>query len=182
MPSSARLSPARLLPALVLLVAFLAIGFAIQSGPLPGDRFVGDRLTGVALPLMRGVSTLASLPVWSALVLLVAVVLWRQGWRLDATWLVAADVTAELVGLVGKLLFNRPRPEHADGRRARDVHQESDLTTVVARPERRDQRAIGHHLGSAGADDVEAVARLTLVDEGGTRLEGVRLELGDQQV
>ncbi len=114
MPLRSRRAAVRLLSALVLVLAFLVLGFAIQvGGPLPVDRALDARSSGQALSLMRGVSGVASLAGWAAIVLVVGLALWLRGCRREALALVAADATAELVDLVGKLLFHRLRPDGA---------------------------------------------------------------------
>ena len=51
-----------------------------------------------------------------------------------------------------------------DGRRARDVAEESDLADEIARPERGDVAAVFRHFDLAGFDDVETVAPVALAN------------------
>jgi undecaprenyl-diphosphatase len=93
-----------------LWVAFAALAVAVGFAALPGDgalfQLAGENENAV----LRTASRLASAPVWSAVVLLAAGLLWWHGRRWLASWLVATEVTAEIAALALKALVNRPRP------------------------------------------------------------------------
>jgi membrane-associated phospholipid phosphatase len=100
------------------LIAFIVAGLAVvvaailvPSGPSPADRL--DEGFRAALPGWLGIglealNLLGSLPVWVAIVVLVAVPVWRR--RGLAAEVVAVAIGTEALTTVVRILVNRPRP------------------------------------------------------------------------
>ena len=99
--------------AVVLWMALAALAVVVRSIQLPGDEALFQLLGAVGNAVLRAASRLATVPVWSALVLLAAGALWWWGQRWVAGWLVVTDLLAELTSLMVKALVDRPRPEGA---------------------------------------------------------------------
>jgi undecaprenyl-diphosphatase len=95
-------------PAVLLLM--LGIVVARHGGPLPGDAALARELAPFAGRGAAALSRAASLPVWSAVVLIGAAALWLASRPRAALLLIGTDVAAELVAFVLKELVARPRP------------------------------------------------------------------------
>jgi undecaprenyl-diphosphatase len=95
---------------LLLLGTLLAI-LAVTSlrGTLPGDVEVAQALSGLGGALAP-ISRLASLPVWTGLVVVIAGVLWWFGRPRAGLVLLVAVVLAEAASYILKELIARPRP------------------------------------------------------------------------
>lgn len=94
---------------LVLGVLLVALSLAVGRA-LPGDAALAQALTGLGGDALALVSRLSSLTVWTALVAVLAVVLWLSGRPRIGLLLLAAVVTAEVAALALKELVDRPRP------------------------------------------------------------------------
>lgn len=97
-----------------LLIGTLALLFAIlaavvRSGPLPGDETIGRALLDGGR-YSEAVSRVASLLVWTPVVLILGAGLRATGSRRDGVLLVATELSAELASYIVKELVNRPRP------------------------------------------------------------------------
>ncbi|MCC6175875.1 MAG: phosphatase PAP2 family protein [Chloroflexi bacterium] len=101
------------MPAAVLLVPFLVLAVAVRGGLLPGDEALSLGLAPYRAGLLAVVNQLASVQVWTILVLLGGLALWLLHMRYAAVLLVLADLSGELVGLVAKTIVSRPRPPGA---------------------------------------------------------------------
>ena len=102
------------LAAAVLFAGFVGLALAVRgdgaSWVLGLDARVGTALRGRGLAVADALSELASWPVWTVLVVIGGTVLWRRGQRGVALLLVLADVSADLLALVSKLLVDRTPP------------------------------------------------------------------------
>ncbi|HEV2122665.1 MAG TPA: phosphatase PAP2 family protein [Chloroflexota bacterium] len=97
--------------AISLTLAVLLVALSLAVGRiLPGDAALSEALTGFGGSTLALVSRLSSLTVWTALVVILAVVLWLSGRPRTGLLLLAAVVTAEVAALVLKELVDRPRP------------------------------------------------------------------------
>ena len=97
----------------VLFAAFGVLALAVRGAPgwvVGPDARVGALLGGRGLTVAESLSWLASWPVWTSLVLVGGAMLWRRGARRVALLLVLADVSADLLALVSKLLVDRTPP------------------------------------------------------------------------
>ncbi|MGI9146212.1 MAG: phosphatase PAP2 family protein [Chloroflexota bacterium] len=75
---------------------------------MPVDDWLMARLPAAPVPLaLRAMNRLASAPVWTGVVLTMAILLaWRTTFR-TGLWLLLADVTAEIASVLAKLLVAR---------------------------------------------------------------------------
>ncbi|HUE75972.1 MAG TPA: phosphatase PAP2 family protein [Chloroflexota bacterium] len=99
----------RFVSILILVLLLLALAAIAPAGLLPGDDATTRAIAGSGIDLSI-VSRIASLPVWSALVLVTVAVMWLAGIRRGAVLLLVGDLSAELVSLVLKEGIGRPRP------------------------------------------------------------------------
>lgn len=118
-----RLTPGDLGLELTTLLAVIAVGgavclgYAISLGPrelTPGDlrslRYAGDIATPTVLDIARWVTTLGSLKVAGALILLTAAMLARRRLLVEAIALVSGMVLTVVASNVTKAIVDRPRP------------------------------------------------------------------------
>jgi undecaprenyl-diphosphatase len=102
----------------VLFAAFGGLALAVRGAPgwvVGPDARVGALLGGRGLAVAESLSWLASWPVWTTLVVVGGALLWRRGERRLAVMLVVADVSADLLALVSKLLVDRTPPGSTAG-------------------------------------------------------------------
>jgi membrane-associated phospholipid phosphatase len=85
---------------------------ASRRGPLPGDELLLHAWSSPNQAFAL-INVLASVQVWSALVLLTGACLWVAGRRYAATLLVLADFSGEVVAFLVKALVLRARPSDA---------------------------------------------------------------------
>jgi undecaprenyl-diphosphatase len=90
----------------------VSLAIASRRGPLPGDEQLLHAWSSPNRALAL-INVLASVQVWSALVLLTGACLWVAGRRYAATLLVLADLSGEVVAFLVKALVPRPRPSDA---------------------------------------------------------------------
>lgn len=92
---------------------FAALAMQVRAGPLSFDPSVAEALSGLAgSPLVRALDVVASVAVWSALVLVSAALFWRA--RRAAGILMFTALSAEMATAAAKLLVSRPRPSAPD--------------------------------------------------------------------
>jgi len=90
------------------------VGLAVASrnGPLPGDELL-FQLRSSPTSVFALINVLASIQIWTMLMLLLGGYLWTLGQRYAAILLVLADLSGEAVALSVKALVLRPRPSDA---------------------------------------------------------------------
>ena len=103
-----------MITALLLSAALVELGVAVRNGPLALDtatignlRAVGDGPLG---PLLGGLSNVASLAIWDAMVVAVGGLLWLSARRLDAVRLESGLALGEVATFLVKALVEGPRP------------------------------------------------------------------------
>jgi undecaprenyl-diphosphatase len=98
--------------AALLFSVFVGLAIASRGGPLPGDiRLL--QIWPSSNGIISVINTLASVQVWTVLVVLTAAGLWLFGKRTAATWLVLADLSGEILAFLAKAIILRPRPSDA---------------------------------------------------------------------
>lgn len=96
--------------ALVLAGLLLVLALVVRGGPAPGDEALAQAVAGQGGALLALISRLASVPLWTALVLIVGAWLWRLVGPRPALLLLLGDLSAEAVAFLVKALVDRPRP------------------------------------------------------------------------
>jgi membrane-associated phospholipid phosphatase len=93
----------------VLALLLVALAVVAPAGLLPGDDAITRAIAGSGVDLAI-VSRIASLTVWSALVLATVAGQWLVGMRRGAALLLLSVLSAELTSFVLKEIIARPRP------------------------------------------------------------------------
>lgn len=104
----------RVLPTVVLVALFLMLASMVRSGPLGADEILGTILAGYHTNAFTVINRVASVQVWTVLVLVVGSVLWVVRRRRTAAVLVAGSLASEVLALSAKALVQRPRPPGAE--------------------------------------------------------------------
>lgn len=97
----------QLLPAAVLSLAFIPLAVTAHRGFARGELGLDQYLTRRAPDSLTLLSQAVNAPVWTGLVLVLAVILFVTGRRRESIILVLADVSGDFVGVVLKLIVNR---------------------------------------------------------------------------
>lgn len=88
---------------------FAALAMQVRAGPLSLDPPLAEALSGLAgSPLVRALDVVASVAVWSALVLASAALMWRA--HRAAGILMLTALSGEIATAAAKMLVSRPRP------------------------------------------------------------------------
>jgi undecaprenyl-diphosphatase len=92
----------------------LVVGLALaaRGGPLPGDERLSHAWAGSNNAFVL-INVVATVQIWTLLVLLAGAGLWVLGQRYVAALLVVADLAGEALSFVVKALVLRPRPTDA---------------------------------------------------------------------
>ena len=92
-----------------MLAPVVGLALGSRGGPLPGDERLLHAWSSSTNALTL-VNVLASIQVWSVLVVLIGVCLWAVGQRHAASVLIVAGLSGEVLAFLVKAIVMRPRP------------------------------------------------------------------------
>jgi len=96
----------------LLLALFVGLALASRGGPLPGDERL-LRAWSSSNGVFAVVNMVASVQVWTGLILVGGVCLWLFGQRAAGSALIVADLSGEALVFMVKAIVLRPRPSDA---------------------------------------------------------------------